>query len=108
MKKLLCLIAGLCLCACSTTMTASTLKTELITKQAVVTSAVAASVGCQTGLMSKENCASAFAAYQMAQLGINTTLQIMDLNTTDTDLKAQIQAAITAGFPVLSFDRIEK
>jgi len=105
MKKVLCLIAGFMLCACATTMTANSLKNELMVKQAVVSSAVVASTACQAGLMKPSDCVTAFNAYMLSQLGINTSLQIMGMNTTDADLQAQIQAAITTGFPVLSFDK---
>lgn len=105
MKTLICCIIGMLLCACSTTMTTNSLKTELMVKQAVVSSAVVASTACQVGLMKPSDCVTAFDSYMLSQVGINTSLQIMSMNTTDADLKAQIQAAIDAGFPVLSFEK---
>jgi hypothetical protein len=78
-------------------------KAELTMKQTKIAAATTTSALCQQGVMSKQDCAAALAAYQLSQVSSNTALSLLLANCTDADLSAQIQAAMASGFPVLSF-----
>jgi uncharacterized lipoprotein YajG len=98
------MLAAMCLvAACAGTTTGEMVKAELTMKQTKIAAATTTSALCQQGVMSKQDCAAALAAYQLSQVSSNTALSLLLANCTDADLSAQIQAAMASGFPVLSF-----
>jgi len=102
------MLAAMCLvAACATTTTKEMVRAELTMKQTKIAAATTTSALCQQGVMSKQDCTAALAAYQLSQVSSNTALSLLLANCTDADLSAQIQAAMAAGFPVLSFEVVK-
>jgi hypothetical protein len=99
------MLAVMCLLSvgCATTTTKEMVQAELTLMQTKIAAASTTSALCQQGIMSQQDCATALAAYQLSQVSSNTALSLLLANCTDADLSAQIQAAIAAGFPGLSF-----
>jgi hypothetical protein len=108
----MCLLASLMfvLVGCVTTnpITMNMVNAEIMTKQAITTSAFAVSVSCQQGIMSVENCIMASQSYILAQVGTSTILQMMLINCTDESVIARIKEELAAGYPIFSFDPILK
>lgn len=92
--------------ACAMTTSQNVVNSELTLKQNKIAAATAASVLCQQGLMSEEDCATAAGAYQLSQISSGMALAMLLASCDDPALQAQIQEAVNAGFPALSFVRI--
>jgi hypothetical protein len=93
--------------ACALTTSQNVVTAELNLRQNKIAAATAASVLCQQGLMSAEDCATAAGAYQLSQISSSMALSMLLASCDDPALQAQIQEAVGAGFPRLSFTKVE-